>query len=72
MEQNLASYIQGFDNIVIGIGNEWNWVSKGLEKDKRYNKLLTYCKREEYSWLLPVIEYEYDPVPFVAVDIVSV
>ena len=59
MIQNLAGYIQSFDSIVIGIGNEWNWVSKGLARDERYNKLLTYCRDEEHSWLLPVIEYEY-------------
>ena len=59
MEQNLAGLVENFDNVVIGIGNEWNWVSNGLSKDERYSKLLEYCKKEDNNWLLPIVEYEY-------------
>ena len=59
MEQNLAGLVENFDNVVIGIGNEWNWVGSGLSKDERYNRLLEYCKKEDNNWLLPIVEYEY-------------
>ena len=59
MTQNLIDYIENSDRIIIGIGNEWNWVTKGLKSDERYAKLLAYCENENHKWLLPIIEYEY-------------
>lgn len=59
MEQKLIDCIENSDRIIIGIGSEWDWVSSGLRRDERYTKLLQYCDKEDYKWLLPIIEYEY-------------
>ena len=59
MELNLIDSIENSDHIIIGIGNEWNWVNNGLKNDERYSKLLEYCEKDDHKWLLPIIEYEY-------------
>ena len=36
MAERLAEQIEKSDFIIIGIGNEWNWVKNGLKNDERY------------------------------------
>jgi len=59
MAETLVNHIEKSDFIIIGIGNEWNWVKNGLKTDDRYNRLIEFSKIEGNQWLLPVIEYEY-------------
>lgn len=59
MTGTLRESIENADSIIIGIGNEWNWVKKGIKSDDRYSGLINYSKKEDYRWLLPIIEYEY-------------
>ncbi len=59
MDFSLQEVINDSDCLLIGIGNEWDWVKKGLKNDSRYKELLKYCENKEHSWLLPIIEYEF-------------
>lgn len=59
MTGSLKELVADADQLLIGIGSEWNWVKNGLKKDDRYNELLDYCSIEENNWLLPIVEYEY-------------
>ncbi len=59
MDFKLQEAINDADLLIIGIGNEWNWVRQGLKKDSRYEQLLKYCENKEYNWLLPIVEYEF-------------
>ena len=59
MEKRLSELIDESDLIVVGIGNEWNWIRSGLKSDPRYNDILNYTKKEGFNWLLPVVEFEY-------------
>ena len=59
MTCKLADQIEKSDLIIIGIGNEWNWVKNGLKNDDRYKELIKYSSMEGNQWFLPVIEYEY-------------
>ena len=59
MEKTLAEYIDDSDLIIIGIGNEWNWIKREIGEDLRYKNLLTLASEEENKWLLPIIEFEY-------------
>jgi len=59
MAETLAEQIEKSDFIIIGIGNEWNWVKNGLKNDDRYKGIINYAGKEGNEWLLPVIEYEY-------------
>lgn len=59
MTYKLADQIEKSDLIIIGIGNEWNWVKNGLKNDDRYKELIKYSSLEGNRWFLPVIEYEY-------------
>ena len=43
MEQELKEQISSADLVIIGIGNEWNWVRMGIKEDPRYQELLEYC-----------------------------
>ena len=40
MTCKLADQIEKSDLIIIGIGNEWNWVKNGLKNDDRYKELI--------------------------------
>lgn len=59
MEKRLSELIDGSDRIVVGIGNEWNWIREGLKSDKRYSEILKYCEKDGNGWLLPIVEFEY-------------
>ena len=59
MEQELKELISSADLVIIGIGNEWNWVRMGIKEDPRYQELLEYCSHEGNNFLLPIVEYEY-------------
>ncbi len=59
MEKSLSEHILDADLIIVAVGNEWNWIRKGLKNDKRYQELLSFCENEENEWLLPVVEFEY-------------
>ena len=59
MEQELKEQISSADLVIIGIGNEWNWVRMGIKEDPRYQELLEYCSHEGNNFLLPIVEYEY-------------
>lgn len=59
MEKTLAEYIDDSEQIIIGIGNEWDWIKKGIRTDVRYNKLFSLAALEGNEWLLPIIEFEY-------------
>ena len=52
--------VESSDQIVIGIGDEWNWVRRGIKSDPRYEQLINLCSDEEYKWLLPIVEFEYE------------
>ena len=34
MEKSLSEYINESDMLVIGIGSEWDWIKKGIKKDR--------------------------------------
>lgn len=59
MAQALKEMLQDSDLCIIGIGDEWNWVKKGIRSDSRYKNILEYCDNEGNQWLLPIVEYEY-------------
>ncbi len=59
MEKKLVEYINDCDNMIIGIGNEWNWIESGIKEDSRYRKLIEYAGHDNNEWLIPVIEFEY-------------
>ncbi len=59
MEKSLKELVRDSDLLLVGIGNEWNWINKGILSDDRYSTLLEFCSREENRWLLPVVEFEY-------------
>ena len=59
MAQKLSEMMEDSDLCIIGIGDEWNWVKRGMKSDSRYNQLLEYCSKEGNHWLLPIVEYEY-------------
>ncbi len=60
MEKKLAEIINDYDQIIVGIGSEWNWIKSGIKEDERYQELLKYAKEDEKNkWLIPVIEFEY-------------
>lgn len=59
MAQALSQMIGEADQVIIGIGSEWNWVKKGINNDPRYKQLIEYCSREGNQFLLPIVEYEY-------------
>ena len=59
MEKSLSEYISESDKVVIGIGREWDWITKGIKSDSRYQELQKYCENEENSWLWPIVEFEY-------------
>ncbi len=59
MEKRLSEYISDCDLIIVGIGNEWNWIRSGINGDERYDDLVQYSRREGNEWLLPVLEFEY-------------
>ena len=59
MEKRLSEVISEADLIVVGIGNEWNWIRDGLRNDERYSDILGYCQKEGNNWLLPIVEFEY-------------
>ena len=59
MAETLLEQIEKSDFVIIGIGNEWNWVKNGLKNDDRYKEIIEYSGKEGNEWLLPVIEYEY-------------
>jgi hypothetical protein len=59
MEKKLSEVIKEYDQIIVGIGNEWDWIKAGIKGDERYHELLQYCEDESNKWLLPIIEFEY-------------
>jgi hypothetical protein len=59
MAQKLCEIMNDADLCIIGIGDEWNWVKRGLRSNSKYNKILEYCNNEGNHWLLPIVEYEY-------------
>jgi len=59
MEKSLTEYINECDKLVVGIGREWDWISKGISRDLRYQGLHKYCEDEANSWLWPIVEFEY-------------
>ena len=59
MKKRLSELISESDLIIVGIGNEWNWIKEGIKQDDRYNEILKYCDSEGKGWLLPIIEFEY-------------
>ncbi|SDA68687.1 hypothetical protein SAMN02910275_02151 [Butyrivibrio sp. INlla18] len=59
MSKSLVEMVESSDQIVIGIGDEWNWVRRGIKSDPRYEQLINLCSDEEYKWLLPIVEFEY-------------
>ncbi len=59
MNRRLQEVINDSDTLIIGIGEEWNWVKKDLKNDRRYYELLRLSEDDEYNWLRPIIEYEY-------------
>lgn len=59
MIDDLKKQIDDSQFILVGIGSEWNWVRTGINSDERYSKLLKYCDKEGFQWLLPIVEYEY-------------
>ena len=59
MAQKLSELFSDFDLCIIGIGDEWNWVKRGIKYDSRYKEILEYCSNEGNRWLLPIVEYEY-------------
>jgi hypothetical protein len=59
MEKGYAELISNSDLLLIGIGNEWNWIKRGIREDDRYRELVDLCCQEDYKWLLPIVEFEY-------------
>ncbi len=59
MEKKLSQVIGDYDQIIVGIGNEWNWIKPGLNENVRYHELVHYCEDESNKWLLPIVEFEY-------------
>lgn len=59
MAQKLTELFDEYDLFVIGIGDEWNWVKRGIRSDSRYSSILEYCSNEGNQYLLPIVEYEY-------------
>ena len=59
MTENLKTQIDNCDLCIVGVGHEWDWVTMGIHSDERYSKLLKYCDKEGFQWLLPLVEYEY-------------
>ncbi|MBQ3795276.1 MAG: hypothetical protein II842_03155 [Butyrivibrio sp.] len=59
MKTELKEQISSADIVIVGIGNEWNWVKTGINNDPRYGQLLEYCNHEGNHFLLPIVEYEY-------------
>ena len=59
MDKTLKELVREYDLIIVAIGDEWNWIRKGLNEDPRYSELLHYAEGENNKWLLPIIEYEY-------------
>lgn len=59
MVQSLKEMISSADKVIIGIGEEWNWVKQAVHSDPRYKQLIEYCSREGNQFILPIVEYEY-------------
>ena len=55
----MVELVRDSDLLLVGIGNEWNWIKKGILGDDRYSALIELCSREDNRWLLPVVEFEY-------------
>ena len=59
MEKSLSEFIKDSDNIIIGIGSEWDWIKEGINSCLLYQELEKYCNEDENSWLWPIVEFEY-------------
>ena len=59
MEKRLKEYIADCDQLVVGIGNEWNWVRNGINGDERYSGLIQYSRVPGNEWILPIVEFEF-------------
>ena len=59
MDKTLLETVRDYDQIIVAIGDEWNWIKKGIKQDSRYNQLIEYANTDDNQWLLPIIEYEF-------------
>ncbi len=59
MEKSLSQIIGEYDQIIVAIGSEWDWIKTGIKGDERYQELVMYCEEDSNKWLLPVVEFEY-------------
>ena len=59
MEKRLSQVIGEYDQIIVAIGSEWDWISTGIKGDERYQELIAFCEEDSNKWLLPIIEFEY-------------
>ena len=67
MEKSLSELINKSDMLLVGIGNEWDWIKRGIREELRYSEIIEFCSEDDNSWLIPIVEFEYgyynnDPV----------